>query len=271
LIVTVHDLIFMRYPEDYDRGWLAMALATLPKVLRRARAIIADSHATRADIVRFFDVRPGKIVVIYPGVDSPPAEAPCNLRRLNTPTSADRYILCMGPWVRRKNLEVVVEAFRRIAPRFPNLRLVITGKPAPGMKGYTEESLLGALSPAIRSRVHLTGFATHAELHRLLSGAAILAYPSRWEGFGLPPLEAMLAGVPVLASLTPAVEETTEGAAMLCDPDNPHEWAKTLELVLTKPQTAVALIETGRARAAAFTWQRCARETAALYHRVAGK
>jgi glycosyltransferase involved in cell wall biosynthesis len=108
-------------------------------------------------------------------------------------------------------------------------------------------------------------------LYCLVAGAALLAYPSRWEGFGLPPLEAMLAGVPVVASLTPAVEEVTEGAALLCDADNPHEWAKTFETVLANPQTAAVRGDAGRKRANLFSWARCARETATLYHRVAGR
>jgi len=157
--------------------------------------------------------------------------------------------------VRRKNLEVVVEAFKRIAPRFPDVQLVITGKPARGMKGYTEESLLDGLPPATRVRVQMPGYVEQSDLYRLVAGASILAYPSRWEGFGLPPLEAMLAGVPVVASLTPAVEEVTEGAAMLCDADNPHEWARALEQVLSDPKTAATLSEAGRKRAALFSWE----------------
>ncbi|MEP6775021.1 MAG: glycosyltransferase family 1 protein [Chloroflexota bacterium] len=271
LIVTVHDLIFMRYPEDYNRSWLAMALLTLPRVLKRATAIIADSHATKADIERFFGIRPGKIAVIYPGIDRAygVVQQPSEGSRLVGRPAKGRYILCLGPWVRRKNLEVAVEAFKRIAPRFPEVKLVLTGKPARGMKGYTEESLLSHLPPKTRARVVLTGFVEQDEMYELVAGASLLAYPSRWEGFGLPPLQAMLAGVPVVASLTPAVEEVTEGAAMLCDADNPHEWAKTFEMVLGDPKVTLALGDAGRKRAALFSWERCARETAALYHRVA--
>lgn len=273
LIVTVHDLIFMRYPTDYNRGWLVLALLTLPRVLKRAAAIIADSHATKADIVRFFGVRPSKIAVVYPGIDHHYREVEQKMSdgKLIGAFQDSRYILCLGPWVRRKNLEVVVEAFKRIAPRLPDLQLVITGKPARGMKGYTEDRLLGGLPAATRVRVQLPGFVEQRDLYSLVAGAGLLAYPSRWEGFGLPPLEAMLAGVPVVASLTPAVEEVTEGAAMLCDADNPHEWAKTLEQVLSDPKTAANLREAGRKRAAQFSWKKCARETADLYHRVAGR
>lgn len=273
LIVTVHDLIFMRYPEDYNRGWLAMALLTLPRVLRRAKAIIADSRATKADIERFFGVRPGKIAVIYPGIDRAYGVVEQKSKEGGLVDSFDegRYILCLGPWVRRKNLEVVVDAFKRIASRFPEVRLIITGKPARGMKGYTEESLLGGLPPKTRAKVRLPGFVEQDDLYGLVAGASVLAYPSHWEGFGLPPLEAMLAGVPVVASLTPAVEEVTEGAAMLCDADNPHEWAKTFELLLGDPTTAAVLSDAGRKRATPFSWEKCARETATLYHRVAGR
>jgi glycosyltransferase involved in cell wall biosynthesis len=273
LIITVHDLIFVRYPADYNRGWLAMAVLTLPRVLKRAKAIIADSHATKGDLVRFFGVPPGKINVIYPGIDQAYREAASRFheRKMDPRLGSKRYILCLGPWVRRKNLEVAIEAFKRIALRFPDVDLVITGKPARGMQGYTAESLLGTLPAKTRARVRLAGFVEQDALYRLVAGATLLAYPSRWEGFGLPPLEAMLAGVPVVASLTPAVEEVTEGAALLCDADNPHEWAKTFETVLGDPETAATLSEAGRKRAALFSWEQCARETAALYHRVAGR
>ena len=253
-------------------GW-RLALFMLPRVLKRAKAIIADSHATKTDIERFFGVRSGKINVVYPGIDLAYSAAARRLHeRTNVPSAGSaRYILCLGPWVRRKNLEVAVDAFKRIALRFPDVNLVITGKPARGMRAYTEEELIGDLPTKTRDRVRLAGFVQQEELHRLVAGATLLAYPSRWEGFGLPPLEAMLAGVPVVASLTPAVEEVTEGAALLCDAENPREWAKSFEMVLSNPQTAATLSEAGRKRAALFTWERCARETAALYHQVAGR
>jgi len=270
LIVTVHDLIFMRYPQDYHAGWLAITNALLPRVLRRAAAIIADSHATKADVTRFFDVREGKVVVIYPGID---AATPSELHQRDTSiqklSGEAPYILCLGPWVRRKNLPVVVEAFSLLAPRIPELGLVITGERPRGMQGDTEEELLSHLSSEYRNRVHLVGYVSQADKEALVSHAGVLGYPSCFEGFGLPPLEAMSLGTPVVAAATPAVMEVAGGAALMVDPDDPAQWAAAIEQVLRSSGVADRLRAAGMRRSALFTWERCARQTAQLYKLVA--
>lgn len=263
LIVTVHDLIFLRYPEDYNPGWLALARMLLPRVLRRATAIIADSHATKSDIQALCGVRKGKIAVVYPGMDAP------TLQSHNAHMQGEPYLLCLGPWVQRKNIPVVMQAFARIAPMLPNLHLVLTGDRPRGMKGYTSDELLGHVPSEYKQRVHTMGYVSHAEKCRLLANASALCYPSRYEGFGLPPLEAMAAGVPVVAADTPAVSEVTAGAALLCDPDNPQQWADALIRVVTSEEETGRLREKGKRRSAQFTWERCAQETARLYHAVA--
>jgi len=269
LIVTVHDLIFMRYPEDYQAGWLAITRALLPRVLRRARAIIADSNATRTDLSAFFGVREGKVAVIYPGTDGmrnvPTAIIPHS--EFNIPNS---YVLCLGPWVRRKNLEVVLQAFALLAERLPGVNLVITGDTPRGMRVYTKQELLSHIPDEYRHRVQLVGYVSAKEKQALVAGSSVLCYPSRFEGFGLPPLEAMAAGVPVVASNTPAVVEVTGGAALMANPDQPGEWSAAIESVLLYPDLAGLLRQAGRQRSAEFTWERCARRTALLYRRVAG-
>jgi alpha-1,3-rhamnosyl/mannosyltransferase len=264
LIVTVHDLIFIRYPQDYQPGWLVIARALLPHVLRRAKAIVADSHATKHDLEAFFGVSPRKIVVIYPGFDLPPSQASA----VHRPPSP--YILCLGPWVRRKNLEVVVKAFSLLARDEPELDLVITGETPRGMQGYTRQELLGLLPAEIQGRLHLMGYVSQAEKQALIAGATALCYPSRFEGFGLPPLEAMAMGVPVIAARTPAVAEVTSGAALLAGPDDAAEWANSIQRVLSDPALVNQLREDGLRRSADFTWERCARQTALLYRRVVG-
>jgi alpha-1,3-rhamnosyl/mannosyltransferase len=265
LIVTVHDLIFRRYPEDYDPVWLALTRLTLPLVLRRSSMVIADSYATRHDIQTYYGLKSKKITVIYPGVDPQ-----YTLGNQELSGDSSNYILCLGPWVRRKNLEVVIQAFSLLADEMPDLKLVVTGKPSSGMKGYTTEELLGPLSAEVRSRVRLMGYVARSELARLVQEASLLAYSSRWEGFGLPPLEAMSAGVPVVASDTPAVSEVTGGAALLVSPDDRVQWAMAMRRILNETSLRQELIEGGKKRSATFTWEKCARQTADVYHSVAG-
>ncbi len=272
-IVTVHDLIFMRYPQDYQRGWLTITKALLPFVLRRAKAIIADSHATRRDIQAFFGVSERKIAVIYPGIDPPDLteaeKLSAHQSANNIPAGGAPYVLCLGPWVRRKNLEVVVKAFALLASDLKDLHLVITGDTPRGMKGYTRDELLGLLPARYHNRLHLVGYVSQKRRNALVAGANALCYPSRFEGFGLPPLEAMAAGVPVVASHTPAVAEVTGGAALLADPDDPRAWAQGLRRLWDEPLLAEQVRRDGLRRSASFTWERCARETANLYKRVA--
>src|SRR5207244_1044139 len=144
-VVTVHDVIFRRYPEDYNKLWLAITRALLPRVLAGASAIIADSETTRADMARFYRVRPERVTVIYPGIDDiyrkPVLTALLESVLEELKLSGKRYIICLGPWVQRKNLGVVVEAFQIISEQIENIVLVITGKPAAGMQGANLQAL----------------------------------------------------------------------------------------------------------------------------------
>jgi glycosyltransferase involved in cell wall biosynthesis len=269
LIVTVHDLIFMRYPRDYQACWLTLTRLLLPAVLRRAAAVIADSQATKEDIKQFFGVPDGKIVVIYPGVDatSPaaPDEAPAKLPGIKRGIP---YIFCPGPLVRRKNLEVVMRAFALLAPRFEDLQIFVSGERPPGMSGPSPSELRSHVPVQFHRRMHFVGYVPTPERDALLSAASVLCYPSRYEGFGLPPIEAMARGVPVVVAATPASIEVTGGAALVAALDSPSEWAGAIEKVITRPEVAANLRYLGTERSAKFTWLRTVEQTARLYHRV---
>ena len=156
-----------------------------------------------------------------------------------------------------------------LASDLEELDLVITGDTPRGMKGYSRDELFGLLPAEIHSRLHLVGYVSQESRNALVAGATALCYPSRFEGFGLPPLEAMAAGVPVVASDTPAVAEVTGGAALLAHPDDPRAWAQALRRLRDEPALAEQLRAAGKRRSADFTWARCALQTARLYRRVA--
>lgn len=274
LVVTVHDLIFMQRPEDYNPLWLAVTQASLPRVFARAAAIIADSQATSRDVERYFNIDPARLHVVYPGIDPSPPIRPDSKQDATLATiglgPTERYIILLGPWVQRKNLSVVVEAFGRIAEHEPGLRLIITGTQAAGMKGTAPSETVAQLPGQIQSRVHLVGFLEREPLYRLIRAAALLAYPSRIEGFGLPPLEAMSLGVPVVASDTPVLLEVAGGAALHAPVGEVEAWAKAFSRVLNERGLAERLREAGFARSKMFSWDRCAEETISVYREVAG-
>lgn len=269
LVVTIHDLIFLHHPSDYPRAWLALTRLLLPLALRRATAIIADSHTTGKDVERFYPACRKKVRVIYPGFDR------VQVKRDAKPESSHlsqqlrlrnrRYILAAGPWSRRKNLPVVLRAFERLRRGAVDVDLVITGTRSGGMKGAAVEELIAGLPEAVRTHIHNPGFVGRDELYDLMRGAGLLAYPSRIEGFGLPPLEAMSLGVPVVTSDAPVLLEVAGDAALHAAPGNVDAWANAFRRVLLEPGFAEVLGAKGRERSSLYSWERCAAEVVALY------
>jgi alpha-1,3-rhamnosyl/mannosyltransferase len=180
-----------------------------------------------------------------------------------------RYVLHAGALVRRKNLPLLVRAFSRYAQEVGDAEtvLALTGQVAPGMPGGTELEQTIAASP-VRARIRLLGQVPRPDLPALYAGAAVLAYPTLYEGAGLPPLEAMAVGTPALVSTTPAVRELAGPAAWLADPLDEAAWVDGLRRTMHDDNLRTHLIATGRTHAAQFTWERCAAETLAVYQRV---
>ena len=262
-VMSVHDLTPVRHPELCDEASLAY-----PGLIRRALArgawVHTDSQYVSEEVVDVFGADPARVRVVHPGVPELPvlveAEAAA-VRRSVLPAGTDRYCLAVGTAEPRKDLPGLVHAFGLLATRHPDLSLVLAG-PA----GWGEAALSAAVasSPA-RDRVHRTGWVEPRDLAALLAGAAVLAYPSLYEGFGFPPLQAMRTGVPVVATGAGSLPEVLGDGALLVSPGKHDDLAQALDACLTDEVVRDRLVAAGARRAEAFTWERCGDGLETLY------
>jgi glycosyltransferase involved in cell wall biosynthesis len=264
LVVTMHDLTLLRFPELGTaalRAHVAWACAGLPAADR----IIADSQATRDDLVALTGADPARIRVVYPGCDERFTPLPRDAARAVVARRfdlRDPYILHVGTLEPRKNAVALLRAFERLrAGRATNHTLVLVGR-----RGWMYEPILAALrAPGLGGRVRLIDDADNDVLPALYSAAELFVYPSLYEGFGLPVVEAMACGTPVVTSTTSSLPEVAGDAALLADPRDADALAAAIERALGDPDLRAALAARGRTRARHFSWQRCARETLAVY------
>jgi glycosyltransferase involved in cell wall biosynthesis len=256
-VVTIHDLGYLHVPGAHPpRRRLELHLSTAWNA-RVATRVIAISQATKADLVRHYRVPEDKIAVVYHGVEARfrPTPDPAVPARYGLP---DRYFLYLGTLQPRKNLERLVQAYGRLPGDAPALVLA-------GAKGWYFERIAAAIAGlGLNERVFLPGYVADADVPALLSGALALVYPSLYEGFGLPALEAMACGTPVLAANTSSLPEVVGAAGLLVDPQRVDEIAAAMQRLLADESLRADLGRRGRERAALFSWDRCARETLAV-------
>jgi glycosyltransferase involved in cell wall biosynthesis len=264
-VVTVHDLTAVRFPELCDAPSLRF-----PTLIRRAVAAGAWVHTpsafVAAEVIEAFGVAPERVRAVHSGI--PPldpllatSERPARAR---LPPGLRRYLLAVGTAEPRKDLPGLVRAFDALAADRLDLGLVLVGADGWGVTALDE----AVAASAFASRIVRTGWATDAARADLLRGAAALVYPSLYEGFGFPPLEAMAAGVPVVATRVGALPEVLGDAAALVGPGDVDGLAGAIAAILDSPERAEALVSRGRGRAAQFSWDRCADGLAALYRDV---
>jgi glycosyltransferase involved in cell wall biosynthesis len=265
-VLTVHDLIFRRYPAHHKRLNRWFLNATMPLFCRRAGHIIAVSEQSKRDVIEAYGIPPDKITVIYEAADTrfcpQPAEIVAAVRaRYGLP---DRYLLFVGTIEPRKNLGRVLAAFERLHAEGLTDALVIVGK-----RGWLYGDFFARLgqSPA-KLAVIFPGFIPDADLPAVYAGSQALAFPSEFEGFGLPVLEAMACGTPVVCSNTSSLPEVAGDAALLVDPLDVDALTDALRRVLSDPALATELRDRGLAQAARFSWARAAQETLAVYRRL---
>jgi len=263
VVLVVHDLAFDVHPETaphHDERWRRL----FDRWLRRAAGVIVPSAATREDLLRFHAVDAERIDVVPHGTDAEafrpakPGEIDAVKRRYGI---EGRYVLFLGGLEPRKNLEPLVRAFGELSA--DDASLVIAGGEVRWAPGYVAEveRAIATLPVARRSRVVRTGYVADEERRALLSGAEVVAYPSRYEGFGFPVLEAFAANVPVLTSDVSSLPEVAGDAAVLVDPGDPSSIAAGLDELLGDADLRNVLRAAGTTRVASFTWERCARKT----------
>jgi glycosyltransferase involved in cell wall biosynthesis len=273
LVITVHDLAFRRMPETAPASTIRW-LSGFDDWLGRAARVIAVSESTRRDLLELTAVDEERVRVVPLGVDTD--------RYRPVPEAASRaaarwgvhgpYLLSLGGIEPRKNLPALLRAFGTLAD---DVRpwLVVAGA---GVRWNPEgagllEAALTELPTAARARVVLTGFVPEEDKVALLSGALALAYPSRYEGFGLPVLEAMACGAPVLTSNVSALPEVVGDAALLVDPDEPASIAEGLDRLARDADLRGRLRAAGLARASSWSWDVTARRTLEVLREVAGR
>jgi glycosyltransferase involved in cell wall biosynthesis len=261
-VVTIHDLIYHHYRGDFPLASRLGLEALVPLGAKRADCVIVPSEATKADVVRHCRVDPAKVDVVPsgPGMGSFDPTPEAELReRFDLGDSP--VVLTVSPPLPHKNLDRLLEAHAQLGGLSPGPLLVLVGHA--GREGEGLRARMAELG--VEERVRVTGWVSDEDLEGLYRMAGCCAYPSLYEGFGLPVLEAMLRGTPLACSNATSLPEVAGDAAELFDPRDPASIAAAVERLLTDPARAAELVERGRRRAALFSWERSARETIASY------
>jgi glycosyltransferase involved in cell wall biosynthesis len=270
-VFTFHDAIYALFPKYHlpmNRAYLGLMM---PRFLRRADAIITISECSRRDASRLYGIAPERFQVIYEGVDARfrPVEQPGTLeevrRRYGLP---NEYLLAVGTIEPRKNLSILLDAFLAVKSRSgrQDLRLVIVGK-----KGWLYQEFFRRLTELgldDGQQVVFPGYVADEDLPAVYAGAACFVFPSIYEGFGLPVLEAMASGAPVVCSSASSLPEVAGDAALMVKPDDTGAFATAVERVLADGALRGDLRARGLRRASQFTWERTAQQTVEVYARV---
>ena len=264
-VLTIHDLSQLLHSETHEKRSVSRARRRLPLMSRTADAIITPTESVRVDVCELLKANPGKVFAIpeaaracfKPLAFSETANA---RRRLGI---GDDFLLTVGTLEPRKNLSVLISALAELARERPGstIQLVLAGG-----HGWLSSPLFEAIKKSpVRDRIVLTDYLHDDDLQALYSSCRAFVYPSIHEGFGLPPLEAMACGAPVIASRIPALEETTGAAALLFDPKSVSELTRNILELLDNENARRELAAAGQRRAAEFSWEKTARLTWNVY------
>ncbi|MHB9112513.1 MAG: glycosyltransferase family 4 protein [Thermoleophilia bacterium] len=259
MVLTIHDLSVWLYPRTHSLRNVVWARTLVPISTRRSRSIIADSNNTKLDIVRLIKARPSKVSVIHLGApdECNPEPQPEDDEAMHHYGIIKPYILFVGTLEPRKNLNVLIRSFDRVAKSRQDIHLVLAGR-----RGWMAQAIFDELERRdLLGRVHITGYVREQYLPALYRQAAAFVYPSLYEGFGLPPLEAMSSGTPVIVSRSSSLPEVVGDAGLYVDPLNADEMARAMEAAVGDPELARSLRKKGLERAKLFSWKKTAEMT----------
>lgn len=270
-VITVHDLAHRLHPEFFTEEMNRHLLRHLERATHEADHIITISENTKKDLIDVMGIDQGKISVIYVGASDiyRPVEDPERLNQVRAKYgTGDEFIGFFGTIEPRKNIIGLVEAFTLLKKRRPDLghRLLIAGQ-----KGWKYEETFKAIAESgLEDKITVTGYIQEDDLPLLMNAANLVVYPSFYEGFGMPPLEAMACGRPVVTSNTSSLPEAVGDAALTVDPSDIEGLSKAMEQVLTDKELGIEMGRKGIERAKRFTWKEAAARTLAVYREVAG-
>jgi glycosyltransferase involved in cell wall biosynthesis len=269
-IVTVHDLAYLKFPERFSVARRLYYRMSMVRGARRAAHVIADSESTRQDLVELGGIPAERITVVHLGVEDKfaPVDDDAALARVREKYSLPpRFFLFVGTIEPRKNVACIVEAYAQLADGLADIDLVIAGR-----RGWKFGPLYAQIERAdLADRILMPGRIDDEDLPAVYSCAEAFVWPTIYEGFGLPLLEAMACGTPVISSDIGVVREVVGDAALLIDPRSPQQLADAMQRVISGEDFRDDLVQRGIARARQFRWEQTATRTLEVYRRVANE
>jgi glycosyltransferase involved in cell wall biosynthesis len=265
-VITIHDLNFIHFPQ-FLTPESARYYGQIHRAVARADHLLTDSNWTREDVITSLEVPPERVTTVHlaaaqvyrPITDQ--QEVRRAVMRYGLPSD---FIIFVGTLEPRKNVPTLLRALRRLHDRGYDVHLAIVGR-----KGWLYEEVFSTLTELkLAEQVHFLENVSNKDLARLYNAARCLTLPSYYEGFGLPPLEAMACGTPVVVSNRSSLPEVVGDAGLLIDPDSPEDLSKALAQILDDSQLRASLRQRGLVRASEFSWARAARQTMAVYEQV---
>jgi glycosyltransferase involved in cell wall biosynthesis len=267
-VATIHDLSFLHYPQFHPRKRVEWLSAKLPQTLNRADFLITDSDLIRDELIGDFGVSADRVRTVYLGASEayrPQAAEQTGPTLQSYGLQHGRYVLFVGTLEPRKGVDTLIDSWCRLPQalreEFP---LVLAG--APGWHNQALNDRIKALEASHGLRQ--LSFVSGNDLPTLYAGAAVFAYPSLYEGFGLPVLEAMQSGVPVICTADTSMSEFAQGSTLLVERGNVEQLTSQLDSLLSDEQQRLSVATAGLQRAKAFSWKRCAQETSEIYRTI---